>query len=180
MRTWSGIRLAAVSRWNFALQHPDRVDRLVLAAAPPGGFKPPEDEVKLIGAVFAAVKNGEEAIVKAWLDHPMWRVSRGRPDVMKELDASVRRNLAPFKMTFAPYLPVRPPAIERLGAVRSPTLVIVGDRDMPSIREAAALEAKRIPGAIMKVVAGADHGLPLGWADEFNAAVIAFLSAARR
>ena len=165
---------------DFALLHPDRVDRLVLVAAPPGGFAPPEDERKLAGAVFAAVKNGDDAIVKAWLDHPMWTVSRARPAVMKELEASTRRNLAPFRMAFAPYVPVTPPAVERLASVRAPTLVIIGDRDMPSIRQSAELEAKQIPGATLKIVAGADHALPLGWADDFNAAVIDFLSAARR
>lgn len=165
---------------DFTLLYPERVESLVLAAAPPSGFVPPEEERKLIGSIFAAVKSGDEAIVNAWLEHPMWTASRARPDIMKELEASTRRNLAPFRMTVAPYLPVTPPAIERLSDVRAPTLVIVGDRDMPSIKQSAELVAKQIPRASLKVIAGADHALPLGWADEFNAAVIEFISAARR
>jgi hypothetical protein len=31
----------------------------------------------------------------------------------------------------------------------------------------------------MRIIKGADHGLPIGWADEFNDAVIAFLNARR-
>jgi pimeloyl-ACP methyl ester carboxylesterase len=61
-----------------------------------------------------------------------------------------------------------------------PTLAIVGDRDMPSIQQSAREVAKQVQGATLKVIAGADHALPLGWADEFNAAVIEFVSAARR
>ncbi len=165
---------------DFALLHPDRVASLILAAGAPSGFAPPEDERKLVGQIFAAVKEGDDAIVKAWLAHPMWSVARTRPEVLKELEASTRRNLAPFRMAFAPYVPLNPPAVGRLGEVRVPTLVIVGDRDMPSIKQSAEQMAKQIQGATLKVVAGADHALPLGWADEFNAAVIGFISAARR
>jgi pimeloyl-ACP methyl ester carboxylesterase len=107
----------------------------------------------------------------------MWTASRSRPEVVKELEAITRRNLAPFRMTFAPYLPVAPPAMERLSAVSVPTLVVIGDKDTPGLRQVAELMAKQIPGATMKMVEGADHGLPIGWADQFNAVVMAFISA---
>jgi pimeloyl-ACP methyl ester carboxylesterase len=165
---------------DFALQHPERVVALVLAAAPPNGFVPPQDELKHITAIFAAVKNGDEAIVKAWVAHPMWSVARTRPAVLKELEAITRRNLAPFRMPFAPYVQMKPAAITRLGEVRAPTLVIFGDRDMPSIKQSGQLVAKEIRGAVLKVIPGADHALPLGWSDEFNAAVLEFLSTATR
>jgi pimeloyl-ACP methyl ester carboxylesterase len=164
---------------DFALLHPSRVDRLVLAAAPPGGLVPPPEEVKLVAGVFAAVKDGDDAIVKAWLEHPMWKVARSRPDVLKELEVSTRRNLAPFRMKAPPYLPLTPPAIQRLGELKVPTLAVVGDADMPSIIESAKRVAKEAANGDLKVIAGADHALPLGWADEFNAAVLAFLAAAR-
>jgi 3-oxoadipate enol-lactonase len=162
---------------DFALLHPNRVASLVLAASPPSGFVGPEEERKAAMAVFAAVKDGDDAIVKAWLAHPIWNVSRTRPEVLTVLDAITRRNLAPFRMAFAPYVPLTPPAVERLNDVKAPTLVIVGDADTPGNRQASDLLAKRIPGASIRVVEGADHGLPLGWADQFNAAVIAFISA---
>lgn len=165
---------------DFTLQHPDRVSSLTLAAAAPSGFVPPQNEVKDIGAIFAAVKDGDDAIMKAWLAHPMWSVARTRPAVVKQLEAITRRNLAPFRMPFAPYVPMKPAAISRLNEVGVPTLVIIGDRDMPSIKQSAQLLTKEIKGAELKVVAGADHALPLGWADEFNAAVIGFISTARR
>jgi 3-oxoadipate enol-lactonase len=159
------------------LLHPDRVASLVLAAAPPNGLSPPPDEVKASAAVFAAVKDGDQAILKAWMGHPIWSVSRTRPAVAKELEAITARNVAIFRLTSAPYAPVTPAAADRLKDVTAPTLVIVGDADTPGIRQGAALEARQIPGATMRIVKGADHGLPIGWADEFNDAVIAFLRA---
>jgi pimeloyl-ACP methyl ester carboxylesterase len=165
---------------DFALLQPDRVSTLVLAAAPPNGFVPPDDERKAAGAVFAAVKHGDDAIIAAWLAHPIWAVARTRPDVLQALEAITRRNLAPFRMTFAPYIPVLPPAVTRLADIKAPTLVVIGDRDTPGNRQGSELVAKQVPGATMRVIAGADHALPLGWAEEFNAAALAFISAARR
>ena len=165
---------------DFALLHPDRVASLVLVGAAPSGFAPPPEEAKEVMAIFAAAKDGEDAVLKAWLKHPMWAASQTRPDVMKALETSTRTSLGAFALTFAPYLPMTPPAIQRLGEVKAPTLVFVGDRDMPSIRQAAALMAKQIPGATLKVIAGADHALPLGWAGELNDAVLTFLQALRQ
>jgi pimeloyl-ACP methyl ester carboxylesterase len=165
---------------DFALLQPDRVASLVLVAAPPNGFVGPEDERKAAGAVFAAVKDGDDAIVKAWVNHPIWSVSRTRPEVLKELEASTRRNLAPFRMAFAPYLPVTPPAVDRLADVKVPTLVVIGDRDTPGNRQGAELIAAKVPGARLHLIAGADHGVPLGWSDELTAAAVGFIRAARR
>ena len=165
---------------DFALLHPERVAGLVLVSASPNGFVLPEDEQKAGGAVFAAVKEGDEAIVKAWIAHPIWSVSRTRPEVVKALDAITRRNLAPFHMTFAPYIPLRPPAISRLGEITAPTLVVIGDRDTPGNRKGAELAASSVRGATLRVVAGADHGLPLGWSEELTSAAVGFMRAARR
>lgn len=165
---------------DFALLHPERVAGLVLVSAPPNGFVGPEDERKAAGAVFAAVKNGDEAIVQAWIDHPIWSVSRTRPEVLKALDAITRRNLAPFHMTFAPYIPVTPPAVDRLGDIKAPTLVLIGDRDTPGNRQGAELVAAKVPGAALRVIAGADHGLPIGWSGEVTSAAVGFIRAARR
>jgi pimeloyl-ACP methyl ester carboxylesterase len=165
---------------DFALLHPDRVASLTLAAAGPTGFVGPDDERKAAMAIFAAVKEGDEAVLAAWLKHPMWAASQTRPEVLRALEASTRKSLGAFKLQFAPYVPMKPPAVERLGDVKVRTLVVVGDRDTPGNRAASALLAKQIQGATLKIVSGADHALPLGWSREFNDAVLAFISAARR
>jgi pimeloyl-ACP methyl ester carboxylesterase len=165
---------------DFALAHPDRVTSLTLAGAGPMGFVAPEDERKAAGAIFAVVKQGDDAIIAAWLKHPMWAASQQRPEVLKALDASTRKSLSAFRRQSPPFVPTKPAAIERLAEINAPTLVIVGDKDTPGNRQASDLLSKQIPNAQLKVVAGADHALPLGWSAEFNSAVLAFLSTARR
>ena len=165
---------------DLALLHPDRVASLILVSSGASGFAPPADETKAAMAIFAAVKDGDDAIVKAWTAHPMWVVSRERAEIKGEIEQTTRRNLAPFRMTAPPYIPLTPPAVGRLAEVKAPTLVVVGDRDTPGNQQASALLAKQIAGAKSVVVPGADHGLPLGWSRELNDAVLGFLSATRR
>jgi pimeloyl-ACP methyl ester carboxylesterase len=165
---------------DFALQQPGRVVSLTLAGAGPGGFVPPDDDRKAVMAIFAAAKEGDDALIAAWLKHPMWAASQSRPDVLRALETSTRKSLSAFKMTAPPFVAMKPAAIERLGEVKVPTLVIVGDRDTPGNRQASELLAKQIPGATFRTIAGADHALPIGWPDEFNREVLSFLMSARR
>ena len=165
---------------DFALLYPTRVSSLVLVGAGPSGFTPPDDERKAAMAIFAAVKQGDEAIVSAWIAHPMWSVARERPQIREELAAITRRNLAPFRMTAPPYRPLTPPAVGRLAEVTAPTLVIVGDRDTPGNQQASALLAKQISGAKSLVIPGADHAVPLAWPEAFNSAALDFMLSARR
>ena len=174
--TLIGHSFGGAAALDFTLLYPGRVENLVLVSAPPNGLNGPADEAKASMAVFAAVKEGDDAIVKAWMAHPIWSVSSKMPAVATEIETITRRNLAPFRMSFAPYVPVKPAAVGRLAEVKAPTLVIVGDLDSNGIRSGADLEAKQIPGALMAIVKGADHGLPIGWAAEFNAVVSGFLS----
>jgi 3-oxoadipate enol-lactonase len=161
---------------DFALLHPDRVASLTLVAAGPSGFVPPDDERQAAGAVFAAVKEGDDAILRAWLKHPMWAASQSRPEVMGAIERSTRRSLGVFRLSVAPFVLLSPPAVQRLASVTAPTLVVVGDKDTPGNRQASELLGKQIPGATFRVVPGADHALPLGWSGDLNREILSFLA----
>jgi pimeloyl-ACP methyl ester carboxylesterase len=165
---------------DFALLHPDRVTSLSLAGAGPSGLTPPEDERQASGAIFAALKDGDDAVIRTWLKHPMWAASQTRPEVLNALEKSTRRSLGAFKLTAPPFVPASPPAIDRLRDVKTPTLILIGDKDTRGNQHASELLAQQIPGATLKVIGGADHALPLGWSREFNDAVLAFISTVRR
>jgi pimeloyl-ACP methyl ester carboxylesterase len=70
----------------------------------------------------------------------------------------------------------QPAAAERLGEVGVPTLVVVGDRDLPDLQELAAFVAGGIPHARLKVIEGAGHLPSLERPDAFDAAVLPFLA----
>jgi 3-oxoadipate enol-lactonase len=176
---------------DFALAHPGRVSRLVLAAPNIGGlawseeiqrFGAEEDRLLDAGDVGAAV----ELNLSTWVDGP-----RRGPDAV---DPAVRAKVGEmqrlaFEVQLAAYErqpepgPGRrldPPAIERLGEVQAPTLVIVGDADVDDVLERAGLLAERIPGARKAVVPEVAHMVNLERPDEFGELVSAFLEEDRQ
>ncbi|MDQ6604014.1 MAG: alpha/beta hydrolase [Chloroflexota bacterium] len=68
-----------------------------------------------------------------------------------------------------------PLAVERLGEIHAPTLVIVGDGDVPDVIETADVLARGIAGAQKIVVPGVAHMVNMEVPDAFNRAVLDFL-----
>jgi 3-oxoadipate enol-lactonase len=67
------------------------------------------------------------------------------------------------------------PAATRLGEIRVPTLILVGDRDNPAMPHCANFLARGIAGATVQLVPGADHLLNLSRPDAFDAALRGFV-----
>jgi len=73
-------------------------------------------------------------------------------------------------------MPFSPPAIQRLGEVLAPTLVLVGEHDGPDFQGIADALAAGIPRARREVLPGAGHLGPVECPLAFNERVIAFLN----
>jgi pimeloyl-ACP methyl ester carboxylesterase len=75
--------------------------------------------------------------------------------------------------------PVRipePPAIEGLGTLSMPTLVIVGERDLLDFRCAADIMEERITGAKKVVMPSVGHMSNMEDSERFNEIVLGFLA----
>jgi len=68
-----------------------------------------------------------------------------------------------------------PPAAGRLGEVRAPTLVILGEHDAGPVGVMGEKMARGIAGARKVVIEGADHLPNMRAPEEFNRAVLEFL-----
>ena len=66
------------------------------------------------------------------------------------------------------------PAIDRLGQVKAPTLILIGENDTLQ-REQADLLAKQVPGARLVVIPGGGHLLNLTSPAAFESIVRDFL-----
>jgi len=69
-----------------------------------------------------------------------------------------------------------PPAVERLGELRLPTLVLVGDREVQSIVDTSRKIAADVEGARLELMAGADHIPNRAQPDDFDRLVLEFLA----
>jgi pimeloyl-ACP methyl ester carboxylesterase len=62
----------------------------------------------------------------------------------------------------------------RLGAIRAPTLVIVGSRDVPDIQRIVELISRRVPGAQRIVLKDAGHVVNMEQPERFTSVVREF------
>jgi len=171
-----GNSMGATLALDFTLEHPERVDRLVIVASGPSGFEWPEKDRERMRAVFRAARDqGLSEGVERWLAHPMVAKTIADPDAGMRLRTMVEENRNLFLLEHWPVEAMDPPALSRLSEVRVPTLVVVGDADMASVQEAADAAARGIPGAKKAVIRGADHLPQMLEPDEFNHVLDTFL-----
>lgn len=175
-----GCSIGAGFALDFAIERPERVDKLILVGVTPAGFDH-EDDALLVETwrdVDAAIERGdfEEAgrlEARAWIDGPR----RPAGSAASWLRDRVVEWSIPINQVedWGDSLQLDPPAMQRMGAVTMPTLVMVGTEDADVIIAGCRATAQGIPGAEYVEIGGAAHFPNLASPDEFNAAVLSFL-----
>jgi pimeloyl-ACP methyl ester carboxylesterase len=171
-----GLSMAAGIALDLAVEHPAIVRQLVLAA--PGIASDKDENLEdALALAEMARQHGLAVVVDQMVGHPS--LMAAAPAETREF---VRRiyldNARVFDSNFdlvRLWTTADPPAIERLGSVRAPTLVLVGDRDSDSVRSTAEMLADRIGRATPSVISDAAHLLNLDAPAAFNETVLAFL-----
>lgn len=172
-----GVSMGGFIAQEFALDYPERLDRLVLACT---GFGGPE-------------------MVPIPAETQMLMV----PDLSLPPDQRIRRSMAP---AFAPGYPEANPEVvdaivamrlaaptpidcwtrqaqaaagfdisAGLGSIAAPTLILHGDQDRVVPFENSYLLAERMPNAELRLLHGGGHLVFIEQADRFNKAVLDFL-----
>ncbi len=149
---------------EVALHRPGAVASLMLLG--PGGSLIPEATEDL--RAFAGEENAAldardldaaaDANVRWWVDGPGQSTHRV-PPVVRDLVATMQRHA--FELT-ADWDDVEeaepdPPALDRLGAIDVPTLLVLGALDLDAIRQAAERVTRDVPGARLVVWEGVAH-----------------------
>lgn len=161
---------------HTALDHPDRVDRLVLASTSPAFGLDGTDPEAWVAQRHAALAGDE--ITTDTAQRILGAVAGPRLDA-SSFDAAVaalrrvRAGAVRGAMTCVTGHDVR----ARLDEITSPTLVLVGDEDRETPPSYAAALAEGIPDARVRVVEGAGHLLPFDAVETFSRAVGDFISA---
>jgi 3-oxoadipate enol-lactonase len=170
-----GLSLGGIIAADFALEHPERVDRLVLVGAGLRGDKQPPDK-DAMKAYEAASKGIAEEFVNVTMKLGLYAAVREGTPAYARLRQMMLENFKAVS-TFAPGFLKYPaqPTIERLGQIKAPTLVIIGGEDAQSLKNVADTLAAGIPGARKVVIPGASHHPPVERPDKFNKAVLSFL-----
>jgi 3-oxoadipate enol-lactonase len=174
-----GVSMGGGAALDLALAVPHRVSALVVVNSTPSGWHHTREIMRSWEAVDAAYDRygadaANELEMKMWLDGPFRRSDAVDRDVRAEV-ASVNRVLLERQVEFTVEPgELDPPAIDRLGELRCPTLVITSEHDQPSVL-AGAFELARQAGAEHVEIAGAAHLPNLERPREFLAALLPFL-----
>lgn len=173
-----GLSRGGMIALDFALESPDRVRSLTVAAGGIGGRMSPdeapdstwEEPERLIEEKdWQGIADWE---TRYWADGPGQPESRV-PEVRAKVHDWVLRNYEAEKEEGEPQ-PLQPPAAERLGELRAPLLVMVGTLDDPGTVESMRYLASVVPGARLEEFETA-HMINLEEPERFNRVLRAFL-----
>jgi pimeloyl-ACP methyl ester carboxylesterase len=176
----AGLSQGAMVFMRLAIRHPERVAALILmstsARAPA-----PEDKDAILGLV-EALRVGSDAERRALARDVLGKLLLGRswpaaqPEAAAEaLEIALAQD--PDRMVGAARaIAAREDVLDALGAVRAPTLVLVGEEDVPTpVPEAEAIAAA-VPGAELVRIPRAGHHAPVENPEDTTAAIEAFLT----
>ncbi|NEI72445.1 alpha/beta fold hydrolase [Rhizobium lusitanum] len=167
-----GLSFGGMVAQTLALSYPGAVSRLIVCACP-GGL-PPEAHAMIRERGLAAERRGMAAVVEttlerwftpAFMDDP--RVERVRQRLLSDdpkLWSDGWHAIAGFW------------ALPRLGSITVPTMVIAGEHDKATSREASTTLAAAIPGASLSILPGAPHMMQIENNPAFVEAVAEFLA----
>ena len=169
---------------DFALEYPERVRSLTVAAGGISGYESPdeadeslfEEPERLMEAKdWAGISEWETAY---WADGPGQPPDRVDPTVRQRVHGWILENYLAEKEEGIPQ-PLEPRAAGRLGELRVPLLVMFGTLDDPGTSESMRHLAASVPGARLEVFEGSAHMLNLEQPERFTSVLRDFLASVR-
>lgn len=174
-----GCSMGSATAIDFALDHPERISKLVLVGPAISGAdfgkKYPDLWIDVKAADqardLAALNQAEMKLFLAGPRRPVEAIDKRLRDLFLDMNATSMNS----DFDLAPDDELAPLAVERLGEISAPTLVVVGDEDVPPVLDAAELLMEKIRGARKAVIHDAAHLPNLEHPEEFNRVVLDFL-----
>jgi pimeloyl-ACP methyl ester carboxylesterase len=186
----AGVRQAAVvgnsmgglHALDAVIETPDRFAALAWVCGGISGFEVPNTpEEDVIEAEMVAAQDAGDADAEAWVDVRLWVDGIGQPPTrvpaaLRQAVFEADRLLVRSDHVFGRPIPIEPPANDRLGTVRTPTLVVLGGLDAPSAHASAARLAAAVPGARQATVPDVAHLVGMEAPDRLAALLVEFLA----
>jgi pimeloyl-ACP methyl ester carboxylesterase len=172
-----GLSLGGRIVIDFALTHPEMVETLIPVAPGLSGYTfSPQHLQGMMKIVYSIHQEDGSPAGELWLQNPYLAPAMENPAVAPKLRPIAVENSRVWLINPLFSRPLFPPAIQRLSELRAPTLLIMGDRDLPDIQKIVQTLEAGIPGSKKVVIPGAGHLVNMEKPEEFNRVVLEFLS----
>jgi pimeloyl-ACP methyl ester carboxylesterase len=172
-----GLSMGGRIAIDFALTHPEKVATLVPVAPGLSGFPyTPEDTIELVKIIYSIEKDDGTPAGEAWLRSAYNTAAMENPAVAAKLRPIAIENSRVWLINIFFPRPPFPLAVQRLSEIRVPTLLIRGERDVPTITKIVETLETNIPGAKKVIISGAGHMVSVEKPEQFNSTVLDFLA----
>jgi 3-oxoadipate enol-lactonase len=162
---------------DFTLEHPDFVEQLVLIGAVVAGFGFSDQFIDRGIKNYSPYEKKDVAGLLANWANDKYVLAADHLAAKKKLFEIL--TASPQDLTHDDMARPARPAVARLGEIRVPTLILVGDQDIPDVHAHAGVIQNGIPNSRRFIVEDAGHLMYLEKPDEFSHLVITFLQANR-
>lgn len=173
-----GLSVGGAIAIDFAIEYPEVVDRLILAASGLSSDAKSDGNVQGLKALTDLVRSkGVEHVTQLTLDAP-FVLSKQNNEGREKVRRIYLDNADVFESGFPVYSlwePIQPPPENRLATIRARVLIIRGDSDSPVYASMTDKIGKGIPQSTTVVIPGGTHFLNLEKPAEFNEAMRVFL-----
>ncbi len=161
---------------DFVLTYPEIADALISADSTLGGYQWQDFGVSLESVFSRAKDSGLKAAKELWLSLDLFEPAMRNCDVGTRLKQIVSDYSGWHFVNEDPKRPADTPSIEKLNTISAPTLVIIGELDIPDFYAIAEILQNQIPNARKVVLPGAGHMSNMEDSDRFNEIVFGFLA----
>jgi pimeloyl-ACP methyl ester carboxylesterase len=173
-----GLSLGGRIAIDFALVHPRRVHSLTLAGPGLAGHESPnaaEVDLRMWNLVKSARDEGPAKVSELWLKDPFMAPAMEQSRLVPLLERLARENAHCWLGNPVLQRSPKPLAAGRLQEVKAPTLLVIGNRDVPQATATVEALEQGIKGSKKVVMKGAGHMVNMEKPDEFNEALLSFL-----
>lgn len=162
---------------EFTLEHPNLVEQLVLVGAVVHGY-PFSDHFLIRGATtWAPIDQGNTAAAITRIANDKYLTATDHPAARQKIRDLL--TVAPQDFTHNDMARAVPSSLPRLHEIHVPTLILVGDADIPDVHAHAGAIETAIPNSRRIVVSDVGHLMYIEKPEEFLAIVTHFLEVNR-
>jgi len=176
-----GLSMGGGIAIDFAVAHPEATEALIPVDSRLNGWQPDSEFAAYLSAVRArAGEAGIQAARDAWIYSAMFKPALENQTVASRLVQIIGDYSGWHWVNDNPLRTPDPPAAQRLHTIRVPTLIVIGEQDVPDCQAIAETLHQRIPNARKMVMARVGHMSNMEAPERFNALVSDFLAAQQR